>query len=44
MQKKREDARKTIAYVLLLVFVAELIFFGFTLFQLEPICQRADSM
>ena len=39
---KREDARKAIAYVLLFVFVGELIFFGFTLFQPEPIWERAQ--
>jgi hypothetical protein len=40
--EKREDARKTIAYVLLGVFVVELIFFGVTLFQPDPIWQRAQ--
>ena len=42
IEHKREDARKAIAYVLLAVFVGELIFFGFTLFQPDLIWQRAQ--
>ena len=41
--QKREDARKTIAYVLLTIFVIELVFFGYTLFQPDPIWQRAQN-
>lgn len=41
--KKREDARKTIAYALLAIFTLELVFFGYALFQPEPTWQRAQS-